>query len=296
MDAGGVLVETRELRCFVAVAEELHFGRAAVRLAVTQPGLSRTIRRLERRLGVVLLARTSRSVALTAAGATFLRDARTALDAVGAAVEHARRAAAPARRLVLAVKPGSDGGLLPALLAAYATRPGAVAVQIADTERRLAALRDGRADAALLHRPANDLTGLDSIDLAVERQVVVLPPGHALAGRAAVDLAEVRGEAVPRLPESAPDLPGPTIAADNVAEMLRLVAGGRGIAFLPESAIGQVPRALPCLPVSDAPPVALVLAWPRQRRIQELDGLIAAAQELATGTNQTNQTLPMRVE
>jgi DNA-binding transcriptional LysR family regulator len=295
MDAEAMLVETRELRFFVAVAEELHFGRAAARLAVTQPALSRAIRRLERRLGVVLLARTSRSVALTAAGATLLRDARTALDAVGAAVEHARRAAAPGPRLVLAVKPGSDGGLLPALLAAYGTRPDAVAVRIVDTDRRLAALRDGRADAALLHRPANDLTGLDGVDLAVERQIVVLPPGHALAGRPAVDLADVRGEAVPRLPESAPDLPGPTIAVGSVAEMLRLVAGARGIAFLPESAIGQVPRALPCLPVRDAPPVGLVLAWPRQRRIPELDGLIAVARELSTGTNRTNQTFPVRV-
>src|SRR3954451_18708853 len=96
-------LEVRQLRYFVAVAEELHFGRAAERLGMAQPPLSRAIREMERQLGVRLLERTTRQVALTPAGEVMLRDARTALDAVAAAARRARHAglSAPALRLGL---------------------------------------------------------------------------------------------------------------------------------------------------------------------------------------------------
>ncbi|MER6665496.1 LysR family transcriptional regulator, partial [Amycolatopsis japonica] len=85
-------LETRQLKYFVAVAEELHFGRAAERLSMAQPPLSRAIRDLERRLDVRLFERTTRQVTLTSAGEIFLRDARTALEAVAAAERRARQA------------------------------------------------------------------------------------------------------------------------------------------------------------------------------------------------------------
>ncbi len=94
-------METRELRYFVAVAEELHFGRAAERLGIAQPPLSRAISQLERRLGTTLLERTSRSVALTPAGEVLLSEGRAALDAVAAAERRTRRRAA--------VRPGGAG-------------------------------------------------------------------------------------------------------------------------------------------------------------------------------------------
>ena len=87
------IVETRELRYFVTVAEELHFGRAAQRLGIAQPPLSRAISQLERRLGVVLLQRTSRAVTLTEPGLVLLQEAKAALDAVQAAELRTRRAA-----------------------------------------------------------------------------------------------------------------------------------------------------------------------------------------------------------
>ncbi|XVQ85788.1 LysR family transcriptional regulator [Microbispora siamensis] len=126
-------METRELRYFVAVAEELHFGRAAQRLGIAQPPLSRAIGQFERRLGVTLLERTSRTVTLTEAGAVLLREGRAALDAVEAAERRTRRAAVAATGrpgLVLVTKAGASGDLLPKLLDAYAAEPGAVAVDV----------------------------------------------------------------------------------------------------------------------------------------------------------------------
>ena len=99
-------LETRELEYFVAVAEELHFGRAAVRLSIAQPALSKAIRRVESRLGVALLVRSSRHVSLTPAGEALLEHGRHALNAVSAAVQRARRAGDSEARLRLVIKPG----------------------------------------------------------------------------------------------------------------------------------------------------------------------------------------------
>ena len=101
-------METRELRYFVAVAEELHFGRAAQRLGIAQPPLSRAIQQLERRLGVALLERAGRTVTLTEAGSVLLREGRAALDAVDAAGRRARRASLVGRT------DGDDGDRLAA--------------------------------------------------------------------------------------------------------------------------------------------------------------------------------------
>src|ERR1700739_715982 len=113
-------LETRQLRYFVALAEELHFGRAAKRLGMAQPPLPRAIRELEYQLGVQLLERTTRRVTLTPPGEAFLWDARSALDAVSAAGRRARHAGEPTPMLRLALKADIDGGLLPQILDAYA--------------------------------------------------------------------------------------------------------------------------------------------------------------------------------
>ncbi|HUX70468.1 MAG TPA: LysR family transcriptional regulator, partial [Cellulomonadaceae bacterium] len=100
-------METRELRYFVAVAAELHFGRAAQRVGIAQPPLSRTIAQLERRLGVALLERTSRKVSLTEAGSVLLAEGRAILGAVATAERRTRRAATSQPTLVLAAKAGT---------------------------------------------------------------------------------------------------------------------------------------------------------------------------------------------
>ncbi|WP_316043497.1 LysR family transcriptional regulator [Actinomadura sp. CNU-125] len=198
--ADGDMIETRELAYFRAVARELHFGRAARRLGIAQPPLSRAIGRLERRLGVTLLERGGGRVALTAAGETLLAEGTAALDAVAAAVRRTRRAGT-GPGLILAMKPGGDAGLLPAMLAAHAAVPGAAVVEVAfGFGTQAAMLRDGRADAALLYSPRADLTGLAAEELVTERQVAVLPGAHPLAGRDAVTLADIDRRASPAGP------------------------------------------------------------------------------------------------
>src|ERR1700753_3282478 len=119
-------LETRDLAYSLAVADELHFGRAAARLGIAQPALSKTVRQLERRLGVTLFERTSRAVALTEGGPVLRREARVARAAVGAGRAGARRTegAGPRHpRLILAIRPGGAGALPPAILAAYEREP-----------------------------------------------------------------------------------------------------------------------------------------------------------------------------
>lgn len=282
-------METRELRYFVAVAEELHFGRAARRLGIAQPPLSRAIRQLERRLGVTLLERDSRRVALTSAGSVLLREGRAALDAVDAADRRTRRAGEAANGgagLVLATKAGASSELLPKLLDAYTAEPDAVRVEvllsgIGEQERLL---RDGRADVALLHLPFDSTTGLDTEELVTEQQVVVLPAGHPLAGRAQLRMADVEtlpGLPLPRWPlrdGTYPDGPGPEVR--DHSQLLQLVALGRTAVLLPESCRSLLWPDMAAVPVPDAPTVTTVIAWPPHSRSRALAGLVRTATRL----------------
>jgi DNA-binding transcriptional LysR family regulator len=281
-------METRELRYFVAVAEELHFGRAARRLGIAQPPLSRAIGQLERRLGVTLLERTSRSVALTEAGSVLLVEGRAALDAVDAADRRTRRAALGAGTpgLVLVTKAGASSELLSKLLDAYAAEPDAVTVDVIlcgiGEQGRL--LRDGRADVALLHRPFDSTARFDTEELCTEGQVLLLPAGHPLTGRADLRMADVTdlpGLPLPRWPGPGgvyPDGPGPEVR-DN-AQLLQLIALGRAAAVLPESVRAHLHHNLVAVPVLDAPAVTTVIAWPPHSRSRALAGLVRAATRL----------------
>ncbi|MFF4548349.1 LysR family transcriptional regulator [Streptomyces sp. NPDC001435] len=282
-------METRELRYFVAVAEELHFGRAAQRLGMAQPPLSRAIRQLERRLGATLLERTSRAVTLTEAGLVLLREARAALDAVEAAERRTRRAALAATghaEVVLAMKAGASSELLAKLLDAYAAEPDAVTVDVLlcgpGQQERL--LRDGRADVAVLHRPFDSTTGFDTEELCTEGQVVVLPAGHPLTGRTHLrmaDVAELPGLPLPRWPRpdgTYPDGPGPQVR--DHTQLLQLVALGRACAIAPESSRAHLRADVAAVPVRDAPTVTTVIAWPPHSRSRAVAGLVRTASRL----------------
>jgi DNA-binding transcriptional LysR family regulator len=260
-------LETRELEYFLAVAEELHFGRAAARLSIAQPALSKAIRRIETHLGVPLLVRSSRHVSLTPAGDALLHHGRHALNAVSAAAQAARQAGDAHAHLRLVLKPGGDASLLSGILAAYAERPGAHQVDIlfGGAADRVEYLRDGRADVALLYAPFDDLTELAHETLLTEERVAILPRSHRLANRTGLHLADLEHETLPSWkgvpdgsagPESGN---GPEVA--DLSQMFHMITLGRMTAMLPRSIVEPVPPGLVCVPVTDATPSRLVIAW-----------------------------------
>ncbi|MFB4303561.1 LysR family transcriptional regulator [Actinomadura sp. NTSP31] len=278
------LVETRELAYFLEVARELHFGRAAERLGIAQPPLSRAIARLERRLGVRLLERTSRRVTLTPAGETLLAEGGAALASVQAAVRRTRRAGPSGARLVLAMKPGGDGGgLLPEMLAEYEREPDALPVEMVFGYGARQRLDDGTADAALLYAPRADLTGLAFEELMVEPQDVVLPRAHRLAGRDSVSMADLAGEVLPRLPHRPDEGDGPLVT--DGGQVMQLIALGRIVAVLPRSYRRLLREDLTAVPVPDAPPTTLVLAWPEQSRSRALAAFVRVTAAVAARHN-----------
>ncbi|MCF3131493.1 LysR family transcriptional regulator [Streptomyces olivochromogenes] len=272
-------MESRPLRYFVAVAEELNFTRAAERLGISPPPLSRAIRQLETEMGVALFERTTHTVALTPAGTVLLAEARIALDALQAAERRSQRAAAVEPKLILAVKADGDAGLLEPILARFASEPAAlpVAVRLCGWSEQPRLLRQGEADAALVHEPF-DRTGLDSERLIAEPRVAALAAAHPLAARdrlALVDLG-LRPDGVHQYIEKSRS------EGRDLAQLLTLVALGGPTPLLPASVASRYPRpGVVYRAIPDAPPSVLVIAWPQQSRSTATAALIRAAASVA---------------
>ncbi|MEY9928263.1 DNA-binding transcriptional LysR family regulator [Catenulispora sp. GP43] len=287
-------LDLRRLEYFVAVAEERHFGRAAERLRMTQPPLSRAVQQLEDQLGVRLLTRTTRRVELTPAGEVLLRDARTALDAVAAAERRTRHAAAPSPTLRVALKADLDAGLLPAILAAFAGEPEACEVELVlvGIGEQAQALRDGRADAAIVPAPY-DAAGLDAEPLAAEPTLLALAAADPLAALDPLRLADLAGYVLPggRPADQFPAEPGSartsarpsrrhTVA--DLTEILRLVEVGSMVAFLPRSVTRRYPRPeIAYRAVADVPDSEFSLAWPQQATSRTVVAFVRAAEKAA---------------
>lgn len=279
-------VESRELRYFVAVAEELHFGRAADRLGISQPPLSRTIAQLERRLGTTLAERDHRTVTLTSAGTVLLTEARAILTALAVAERRTRQAATNQPAIVLAAKAGASDELLAKLLHAHAGRPGAVTIELllceAQQQHRL--LREGLADVALLHLPFDSTDGLDIETLTTENQIAVLPAAHPLAARRHLQLAQVTAQPDlplarwPRPDGTYPEGPGPKV--HNLTQLFQLIALGRATVIVPESAGADLRQDLRTVPVVDAAPATTIIAWPAHSRSRAVADLVNAATHL----------------
>ncbi|WAS96573.1 LysR family transcriptional regulator [Nannocystis punicea] len=264
-------LDLRKLRYFVAVAELMHFGRAAERLRVAQPALSRQIRALEEELGAALLVRTTRSVALTPAGRQLLDDAGALLAAAQAAQRRVRRVARGRRALVVGFMPGLV--VTPAVRALAAAHPDVhIEVRRIGWDEQAALLLDGQIDVGYLRRPFPD-AGLSVLLLASEDRVVVVAEGHRLAAREVVTMAELAGETM---------IHHDTHPVRNVEEKLELVAAGQGVVLLPATTAGFYQRPdLVRVPVVDAPPAEVCLAHDATRRsplISEFLRLAVAAQ------------------
>ncbi|WP_431605623.1 LysR family transcriptional regulator [Amycolatopsis melonis] len=185
----GDTVELRQLRYFVTVAEELHFGRAAERLHIVQPAVSQQVRRLERELGVSLFGRTTRSVSLTEAGQRFLPHARAVL----AAADRAADSVTEFRATGTLVRLGTSEGLgdrLDALLGAFARLAPSASLELvhAPTAQRLQRVRDGSLDATIV-RGSWPGSGLDFTPVWTDEVVVALPASHPLAAADEVPFA-----------------------------------------------------------------------------------------------------------
>jgi DNA-binding transcriptional LysR family regulator len=280
------LVESRPLRYFVAVAEELSFARAAERLGIAQPALSRAIAKLETQLGVRLLERTTRHVALTDAGAVLLEEVRGPLEGLEAAARRAQRAGAPRHRLVVAVKADLDGGVLEDAMAAYARDRSAVPleVELCGWGEPPSLLRDGRADVALLYAPFED-RGTDHDVLLEEPQHVALAADHPLARQPGVHLADLAEHFAPWpgmphlwLPHDTAERP----AFDGLPGLLMLVELGRLAVVLPASVLARYVRPqLAHRPLVDAEPAQLVVAWPQASTSLAAAAFVRAVSDVA---------------
>jgi DNA-binding transcriptional LysR family regulator len=277
------LPEIWQLRYFIAVAETLHFGRAAATLHISQPPLSRAIQGLEARLGVALFARTRRRVELTAEGVRLLEEARRMLGQLERSVLELRSQAAGERgRLRIGFVSLADYGVLPGLLKTFkSARPGvALALREMLSPEQSQALATGELDFGLLLPPVSAAEGLDHVIVQRERFVAALPVRHRLArSRAKLPVIELAGEPMVMVPrEIAPGLydivAGLAARAGislNVAQeaiqmqtVVSLVSSGLGVAIVPESVANLGRRGVVYRNLADSHPrLDVWLAWPK---------------------------------
>ncbi len=270
-------MELRQLRYVLAVADELHFGRAASREHITASALSQQIARLERELGVVLFDRTPRRVEVTAAGAVFVERAREVLLGVAGAADAARAAAgAAASRVVVGFTSHGAGPLMARLLQRFrAARPGvSVELRELDFAGHFSALDDRVVDLQFVRLPFGSAAGVRVRPLLTEPRLVAVPAGHRFAAGdpdVAVPAADLAAETWFRLPPSVPAAwaahfaPwGSTPTApriSTVGEALSLVATGAGVALLPRSVAAMLPRTDVVYRAAEVEPSRLAVAW-----------------------------------
>ncbi len=294
-------MDLRQLRTFVAVAEEGQISRAAERLGMQQPPLSQQIKAMEAALGTRLFHRRPRGVVLTEAGQALLDHARAILAGMEAAVLHTRRAGrGDEGRLSLGVAPTAPfHPFVPRLIRAFREAWPDVAVGMEENLSRpaLEGLRDGRLDAAFL-RARVVVDGIATYPLLEEPMVLALPRGHRLAGRGALPMAALDGE--PLIPFGRVEGPGIFDAteaacrragftprfgqeAPRITSALGLVAAGLGVCLVPASMLRVRMDGVAYRPLvaAEAPVVALDLAVRRDATSPVLRNFLALARRTA---------------
>ncbi|MDA0172928.1 LysR substrate-binding domain-containing protein [Solirubrobacter taibaiensis] len=292
-------LDFRALRYFVAVAEELHFTRAAERLYIAQPALSEQIRRLERELGVELLRRTTRRVELTAAGVEFLSRARRILaEADEALTEAARAARGETGELRIATGATAGLALVPELLQAFGTARPQVRLELrqSDWEDYSGGVRTGTVDAAFVWLPLEH-AGVRVLPLHAESRVAALAAHHPLAARESLVIADLVDEPWPwadtdpaalafwtcaehRGGAAAPR--GPVIR--SMEGLLEAVRAGLCVATVPRSQAratnwpGIVFR-----PLTGVAPATLALMWREDGETPVVQALVELARSVSSG-------------
>ncbi|MGO1054828.1 LysR family transcriptional regulator [Crossiella sp. CA198] len=265
-------VDLRKLRYFVAVAEQLHFGRAAEVLHIAQPVLSRQIRVLEEELKVQLFRRDRRATELTPAGEQLLADARPLLAGAEALRRRVGRAARGDRFTV---------GFMPGLIVTAAVRELSrrhpeltVDVRRVEWTEQTAVIHDGQVDVCFVRQPI-DPAGLTVRDLFTDPRAVLVPADHRLAGKETVEIADLADEHLLQVPAAVPEWrdlargggPGAGPVLRTMEEKLEHVAAGHGVVVLPMSAISFYQRPdVTHIPITDLAPNRVCLAWDSTRR------------------------------
>ncbi|MEU6197722.1 LysR substrate-binding domain-containing protein [Streptomyces sp. NPDC047061] len=265
-------LDLRKVRYFTAVAELLHFGRAAERLHIAQPVLSRQVRALEKDLGAELFVRDSHGVTLTDAGHQLLEDARQLLAAADGTRRRVVQAARGRRRLVVGFRAGVV--VTEALRAFTAGHPDIeVRARRVEWDDQEQLILDGTVDVAYVRLPIRE-EGLELRPLYSEPRVAMLPDRHRLAGKQEISLADLDGEQWLRYNDPRPD----DLPLRTIEEKFECVAAGKAITMVPRSAAEQYSRPdIVYVPVVDAEPDRVLLAWAAGRR----SPLVAAFAEAA---------------
>ncbi|NYT23128.1 LysR family transcriptional regulator [Alcaligenaceae bacterium] len=295
-------MELRHLRYFLAVAEELHFTRAAERLGIGQPPLSQQIQQLERELGVTLLLRGRRGVELTEAGQAFRREAIRVMQGADRAVETARRAGkSQIGKLIIGFTvSASIHPFVPRVIQACRQRYPEVAITLLEqtTNELVVAIHDGRADLAFIRAPAPETAGVRVEILLHEPLVAVLPHGHRLAGRPSIRLQDMQGEpfifyprkvgasihdAVIHACESSGFTPELRIEVPQMTSVVTFVAAGMGVSLVPYTMQQLRAEGVVYVPLADArvPEAHLAVAYNPRALSGALDHFIAHVREAA---------------
>ncbi|WP_199432296.1 LysR family transcriptional regulator [Qaidamihabitans albus] len=278
--------ELRHLRCFLAVAEEGNVTRAAERLHLTQPAVSRTLRQLEVHLGVRLVDRSTHRLALTAEGNAFRDKAAAAVAAVDDALDPARLFPWPLR---FGHAWAAVGGHTAELLRRWEQRHPDTPLELLRIDDRTAGLTGGKVDVALLRGPVR-AAGLVTEPLMTESRVAAVPTGSPLAGRESLTLADFTGETVAvnhvsgvtTLDLWPPELrPARTLPVANTDDWLAAIAARRavGVTTSATARIHSYPG-VAFVPLTGAPGIPVVLAWRRAPGHPAIADLVALAHEV----------------
>jgi DNA-binding transcriptional LysR family regulator len=299
-------LDLRLVEYFVAVAEELHFGRAAERLHIAQPSLSQQVRRLEAQLGVALLQRDSRNVHLTPAGEALLRDGKRILRQAERAIRTVRDAGAPHMMVGFYGSAASD--LLPGILNSFADRLPSVKVSLRELLLgSVDEILDGTVDVAFT-RLTPEQSELEVEIVAREPRLAALAATHRLAGSETLTFADLRDESFivnPAVPAEGPPsrwlaeqrrhgLPARVAAtSSSVQEILALVAAGRGICLVPSAVAKHHRRAgIAFVPVVDAEAAVTSLARRPGRVSPVVEAFIETVRQVAERDQAAGERAP----
>lgn len=275
------MIEIRHLRYFQAVAEELHFGRAAARLHIAQPALSRQIQQLEEEIGTLLLKRTQRSVELTPAGALFLeRTAKILAETARAAFDARRVGAGEYGHLVVGFIHSSTYGLLPAILERFRHLYPDIHLDLQEMTmaQQFDALARGLIDIGLL-RPLPASSDIEILPILEDPFLLAVPNGHPLARSVSAPLRRLAEEPLIMFTKAGSPLFHQRITkmlevagvsaqvvqhATQIHTVVGLVGAGMGVAIVPGTARNLPMAGVSFLAIEDRPdPVHVALAWRR---------------------------------